>query len=308
MNRHPIVFLIAILAVAFPFGASYADLTGGVEFSRDSDDAEKVGYYTGYDHSFFGGSRAGFRVGFQELSDNVGAERFKVLELTHSLGPADPTSLSLRLRMLKGDDWSPLLASGNVTLKPGPRWYLEISGEREIVDTVSAVRLHYLLDSYGFSADYAVSEEITLVGALFDQDISDGNKRFGGIGRIVYTPQSHDWLNLQVKTRLLKSDMDGIGYFSPETLTELFFLFGAARTFAGDNWVVRVLTGPGVQWIDEHGGGKEKKPAFLMEVKLKGWFSQEFGLDGRIGYTTAQADNGSDRYLYGHVNLRHTWW
>jgi hypothetical protein len=308
VNRLPIAFLTAILAVVFTVGPSHADLTGGVEFSRDSDDADKVGYYTGYDYTFERGSRAGFRIGFQELSDTVGTERFNVLELTQLFNPAGTTSMSLELKMLNGDDWSPLLGSGNVTFKPGQMWDLEIFGEREIVDTVSAVRLQYLLDSYGFSADCTVSEEITLVGALFNQAVSDGNKRVGSIGRIVYTPQRLDWMNFQVKARVLESDFDGIGYFSPETLTELFFLFGAARTFAGDNWVVRGLTGPGVQWIDEHGGEREKKPAFLLEVKLKGWFTQEFGLDGKIGYTTARAGSGSDRYLYGHINLRHTWW
>lgn len=309
MNRTLITFLLVALMVQSAPAIVNADLTGGVEFSHDSDDADMYGVYTGYSYPFENSrsrSKIGFRVGLLTLTDPIGTERFKILELNHRSEPVERAHLNLEGRWLDGD-WSPLLYSGNFSFKPNNRWYIEVFGEREIVDSVTSVRLEYLIDTYGFSIDYAVTSEFTLVGALFDQNVSDGNERNGKIGRIVYTPRTHDWLNLQVKARIINNSFDGIGYFSPDTLSEYFFLIGAARTFAGDDWVIRGLAGPGLQKIDEHGGGSEEKPALLMEVKLKGWFTQEFGLDGRLGYTTAQKTSGSDRYFYGHVNLTHTW-
>lgn len=311
MNRFLISFLLLVTLVVHPAPALVkADLTGGIEFSHDSDNADLYGIYTGYRHPIENSrsrSKIGFQVGLLTLSDPIGKERFKVLELNHQSEPVKGAYLDLKGKWLNGDDWSPLLYSGNLGYKPDDKWYIEMFGERGIVDSVTSVRLEYLIDTYGFSIDYAVTNEFTLVGAWFNQNVSDGNDRIGKIGRVVYTPRAHDWLNLQVKARIIDSSFDGIGYFSPDRLSEYFLLIGAARTFADDDWVIRGLAGPGLQKIDEHGGGSEKKPALLMEVKLRGWFTQEFGLDGRIGYTTAQKTGGSDRYLYGHVNLVRTW-
>jgi hypothetical protein len=287
-----------------------ADLTGGIEFSHDSDDADLYGLYLGYSHPFEDSlthSRIGFRVGLLTLTDPIDTERFKVLELSHRSEPADRVRLDLKGKWFNGADWSPLLYSGNASHRPSDKWYIELFIERGIVDSVTSVQLEYLIDTYGFSLDYAVNDEFTLVGALFSQDVSDGNDRIGKVGRIVFTPHMHDWLSLQVKTRIIDSRFDGIGYFSPDTLTEYFFLVGLARPFAEDDWVIRGLIGPGRQKIEEHDGSSESKPAFLTEIKLKGWFTQEFGLDARLGYTTAQSTGGSSRYLYGHVNLTHTW-
>jgi hypothetical protein len=309
VNRTFITFLLVALMVQSAPAIVNADLTGGVEFSHDSDDADMYGVYTGYSYPFENSrsnSKIGFRVGLLTLTDPIGTERFKTLELSHRSEPVERAHLDLKGRWLNGD-WSPLLYAGNFSYKPSDKWYIEVFGERGIVDSVTSVRLEYLIDTYGFSIDYAVTNEFTLVVALFDQNVSDGNERIGKVGRIVYTPRAHDWLNLQIKTRIIDNDFGGIGYFSPDTLSEYFFLIGLARPFADDDWVIRGLIGPGLQRIDEHGGGSEEKPAFLMEAKLKGWFTQEFGLDGRVGYTTAQKTGGSDRYIYGHVNLTHTW-
>ena len=309
MNRTLITFLLATLMVLLVFAPVNADLTGGMEFSNDSDDADLYGIYMGYRHPFENSRHSsiiGFRIGRLTLTDPIGTERFKVLELSHQSEPVEGARLDFKGRWLNGD-WSPLLYSGNLGYGPSDKWYIEMFGEREIVDSVTSVRLEYLIDTYGFSTDYAVTSELTLVGALFSQRVSDGNDRIGKIGRIIYTPRAHDWLNLQVKARIVDSEFDGIGYFSPDTLTEYYFLIGSARSFAGDDWVIRGLAGPGLQKIDEHGGESEKKSAILMEVKLKGWFTQNFGFDGRVGYTTAQKTSGSDQYLYGHLNFVHTW-
>ena len=310
MIRPLITFLLVLLLAQLAPAPVSADLTGGIEFSHDSDDADLYGIYMGYRHPFQNSrsrSKIGFRAGLLTLKDPIGTERFKVLELSHQSDPAEHAHLDLKIGLLDGDDWSPSLYSGNFAYKPSDKWYIEMFGERGIIDSVTSVRLEYLIDTRGFSIDYAVTSELTLVGALFKQGISDGNDRIGKVGRVVYTPSAYDWLNLQLKTRLLDSDFDGIGYFSPATLSEYFFLIGLAQPFAGDDWIVRGLAGPGLQKIEEHGGGDENKPAILMEVKLKGWFTQEFGLDARLGYTTAQKTSGSDRYLYGHVNFTHTW-
>lgn len=303
-----IVFLAALAFHAAP-PSVHAEVTGGIEFSHDSDDADMYGVYLGYRYPLGrprSGSGIGARAGHLTFKDPNGKERFRVLEVSHVSEPMKGSHLDLTGKWLSGD-WSPWLYSGNFSYRPGDRWYIELFSERGVVDSVTSIQMEYLMDTNGFSVDYGLSDEFTLVGALFAQDITDGNRRIGTVGRVVYTPRARDWLNLQVKARLVDSEFNGIGYFSPELLSEYYFLIGAARPFADDNWVVRGLIGPGLQVIDQHNGSSETKPAFLVEGKLKGWFTPEFGMNGRLGYTNAQKTGGSDRYLYGEVNLVHMW-
>jgi len=310
VKRTLTTLMLVILAVQAAPAQIHADLIGEIEFSNDTDDADIYGFYVGYRYPFETSrlrSKIGFQVGQLSFEDPIGTKRFEVLELNHQSEPAKRTNLDLNVRWLNSNEWSPLLYSGNCAYRPNGKWYIEIFGERGVVDSVTSVQLEYLIDTYGFSLDYAATNEFTLSGSLFNQGVSDGNDRTGKSARVVYTPSEHDWLNLQIKARIIDNEFAGIGYFSPDTLTEYFFLIGLARPFAGNDWVVRGLAGPGIQKIDEYGGGSENKPTILMEVKLKGWFTQEFGLDGLLGYGTAKKSSGSDRYLYGHINFVHTW-
>ncbi|PLX86003.1 MAG: hypothetical protein C0617_02360 [Desulfuromonas sp.] len=304
MIRLSMVLLITL--VLFAQGAHAGNrVTGGVEFSSDSDDADQYGVYLGYSHRFDDSAYKpewGFRGGVLTLNDVSGSERFKVLELNHRSDLSENIHLDLKGKLYQGDDWSPALYAANLVYGPTRKWYAEVFAERGIVDSVTSARLEYTVDTYGVSADYNITDEFTVVGALFTQDFSDGNDRLGRVGRIVYTPRNHDWFNVQLKGRVLESDFNGIGYFSPDRLEEYFLLFGAAKAFGGDNWVIRGLAGPGIQVIDD-----ENKEAYWAEARLKGWFTPEFGLDTRFGCTTAQATSESYRYCFGHANLIYAW-
>ncbi len=281
-------------------------ITGGAEFSSDSDGADQVFLSLGYDHRFEDRTftpELGFRTGELTLTDAVGTERFEILELSHRSDLLKSLHLDLKGRLYRGNDWSPLLYAANLVCGPVRSWTLEAYAERGIVDSVTASRLEYTVNTYGLAADYNLSDEVTVVGALFLQNFSDGNDRLGRVGRIVYTPRRHDWFNLQLKGRVLESDFDGSGYFSPDRLEEYFLLFGASRAFGDDNWVAKGLAGPGMQTIN----GDENKAAYWVEARLKGWFSPEFGLDTRLGCTTAQETSASYRYCFGHANLIYAW-
>ncbi len=304
MSRLAFAFLLALfLAAPGPAGAT-DEISGAVEFSYDRDDARQYGIYAGYRHAFEDTPTSlGLKAGTLTLKDPAGSERFQVLEVQNRSRPFPWARLDVRARLLDGDDWSPFLYALTASGGWRERWNYEVFGERGIVDTVPSVRLEYLIDTWGFSVDYAATDEITLVGALFTQGISDGNDRFGTIGRIVFTPGKVDWLNLQVKARVLTSEFDGTGYFSPERMSEVFVLAGVARAFAGDNWIIRGLGGPGIQRVEDHDGTGESKTAYLLEGRLKGWFTPEFGLEASFGCTTAQQTGASSQYCYGGVQL-----
>jgi poly-beta-1,6-N-acetyl-D-glucosamine synthase len=274
------------------------------EFSVDSDREEHHGYYLGYRGTLESPrpSEYGIRAGALEIKDSSGSERFEVLRLSWDVEATPSLHLLLHGTHLGGDNWSPTLFFGSAAWTPAPKWRLEFFGERGIVDSVSGIAQKLYVDTAGVSADYLLTEEFTVVGAFFHQRISDGNERLGGLGRFVYTPKHLAWFNVQLYGRKLDSDFDGIGYFSPDRLEEVFLLAGAARSFSKDNWVIRGQLGPGMQFIEG-----ESKKALRAEGALRGWFTPSFGLESRIGYTNARQAREAYSYWWGGGSLVYAW-
>lgn len=296
--------LLPLLVPTVAYTSAPNRLTAEYEFSVDSDREEHHGFYLGYRRALETPrpSQVGMRAGTLGIKDPTGSERFETLRLSWEVEAAPSLSLLVQGTLLSGDDWSPILFNGSAVWTPAPRWRLEFFGERGIVDSVGGIAQRLTIDTVGLSADYHLTKEFTLVGSFFHQRISDGNERLGGVARFIYAPARFDWFNLQLYGRKVDSDFDGIGYFSPDRMEEVFLLAGAARPFAGDNWVIRGQLGPGMQFIDG-----ESKQAFRAEGTLRGWFTPRFGLESRVGYTNARQARDAYSYWWGGASLIYAW-
>lgn len=246
------------------------------------------------------GSSAGFRAGRWRIDDSAGREDFNMLRIYYDSGDTRSWRARAGLVQLFGEG-SPTLADAILNWS-NDRWYVEGGAQRELIDTVTAVRLHNLVDTWSISADYRIASEWTAVGALYTQSISDGNHRFGQVARLVYSPERYEGLTLQGRVRHVDSDFNGIGYFSPDRLLESMLLAGYRRPLFDDNWVAGAQAGIGRQTIDS----EIHHTLYLAELSLRGWFTERLGLDGRAmcsnagGSATGQGDSG---YRYCAVNL-----
>ena len=307
MIRALLLLLLLMLSFRSP---SYADrIFTEVDGSRDSDDASSLGVYSGYRHSFRGLGRAEieFSGGRRTYAEPGERERFNVGRLKLDSRPNRNWRMQLGCEFLNGDDWSPTLPVAFVSNRLNDDWYVEFSAERTVVDSVSAVRRHTSVDSYVASADYRVNDRLTLAGAYVSQYFSDGNRKRGGIGRIIFSPEQLPGANLQIKGRSLRSERDSADYFSPQALTEGFLLFGYATPFADDNWVVKLLAGPGVQRIESFNAESRNKSGYHGEISLRGWFNDHIQLVSRIGCTSANDTQDAYSYCFGKMNLAYAW-
>mgnify|MGYP001408552893 CR=1 FL=1 len=318
--KRPVLGICGLLLVSLTAHADRVYLEGHA--TTDSDDA---GHYR-----LFGGYRMEIpELGKLELDGAAGTRHYRE-EITDSAAPSGNRTTteresfeaarlklhgeatrswrySMRLEQLLGDDWDVLLGAATVAARPHADWYLELFAERELVDTVRAIRRHIRVDTYGLSLDYQLHPSWLLVGGLFEQDFSDGNRRLGTVERLIYSPQKIEWLHIQLKGKQLNADRDSDTYFSPERLQEYFLLIGAATPFADDNWVIRLLGGPGVQIIEPFASEREEKEAYLAELKLRGWFTDNITLESRLGCSSAVASTDSYSYCYGHLHLGYAW-
>ncbi len=294
------MFLCAALATGV---AEAARVVVDQLYVNDSDGMWQYRLLAGTEHRVevpLAGSSAGFRAGRWRIDDQAGREDFDMLRLYFDSGETRSWRARAGLAQLSGEG-SPTLPDATLNWTGG-KWYVEGGAQRELIDTVTAIRLHTLVDTWSISADYRIAPEWTAIGALYTQSITDGNRRFGQVARLVYSPARYEGLTLQGRVRHVDSDFNGIGYFSPDRLLESMLLAGYRRPLLDDNWVAGAQAGIGRQTIDS----EIDNSLYLTELSLRGWFTERLGLDGRAlcsnagGSATGQGDSG---YRYCSVNL-----
>jgi hypothetical protein len=198
-----------------------------------------------------------------------------------------------------------VLGGATLAHDTGP-WHLELYGDRELVDSVPAIQRERRSDSVGASADYRFTPAFTAVVAGYHQSINDGNDRNGGILRLIYQPESWHGFGLQTRSRYVKSDFDGIGYFSPPVLEEHLLLAGYTHVTKDEKWVFSLLGGAGRQRLRDAAGDTTRNDLYSAEAKLRGWFNESWGMEGRAGCSnTGGPNNGvpDNNYRYCSATL-----
>jgi hypothetical protein len=251
------------------------------------------------DRPLAGGS-AGIRIGRWRIDDNEGREDFDMLSLRYDSGDQRAWRTKAGLSQLSGEG-SPTLGDVIVDWNGG-RWQIEGSAQRELVDTVTAIRLHYLIDTWSLSAEYRFNPRWTAVGAVYTQSVTDGNARSGQVGRLIYSPERLEGFTLEGYLRHVDSDFNGIGYFSPGHLRETLLIAGYRRSVLGEHWIAGARLGAGRREIDRD----IDNTLYLAELSLRGWFTDRFGLDGKVACSSAGGSaisQGESGYRYCTANL-----
>lgn len=304
------LFIIVVLVFVVFSGPArsqrlFTEMTG----SRDSDDETYFRLLAGYRRTIVpeGKSELEIAGGVRSYSGHGETRDFDVARLGWSSRTERGLKLRLNWEFLRGKDWEPHLPSTFLSYRVNPKWYFEFSASRDVVDSVRAVNNRISFDSYVASADYRVSDRWTLVGAWIDQRFSEDNRKHGGLGRIIFSPEEWTGFHVELKGRYIAADQDSPYYFSPETLQEEFLLFGYATPFADDDWVVKVIGGPGIQHINPFTGPSRDKDAYFAEVSLRGWFRERIQLESRLGCTSANETTEAYRYCFGKLHLGYAW-
>ncbi len=279
-------------------------------FAEDSDGAFQHSLTALYEHrrdeGLFGGG-----AGYWRFTESDDALDFRLIELRYN-GPARQGQAFVRARWLDGAQWDPLLLNAAWRRSVSERWYVELFGERELIDSLAGLRRELLSTGAGLSADYRVNDQVTLVGALFGQRISDGNRRLGGVFRVIYYPPWIEGLHLQTRSTVLRSSFDGVGYFGPVRRQEHLLLLGYGRAIFDERFSIRLLAGPGRQRLRNAFGDRTHNTLFHAELRLRGWFSDHYGLElSSICTNTGGPNDGfpaSDyRYCSGQLTLIGSW-
>lgn len=289
---------IMILIASQAYAVQYR-LNSEFSFIEDTDYEKQRLFALGADAIFDRKSddRVAVKAGTHTFTHRGDDEDFDLLSASGGKSFGRNVRLEGNVAFYHSPDWSPVLYGGSLIAAPGP-FRFELSGSRELVDSLTAVRNHYLVHTAGISADYSITDEITIVGAYFHQHITDGNDRDGEIGKIIYSPGRYEWLKLAASIKHLEGEFIGIGYYSPTELTEYMGIVTLVRSFFNDRFSGRVNGGLG-QRHDDDG----TKLAALVNGRLRGWFNDSFGIDASVGYANDSGSFGQYARYYLSVVL-----
>ncbi|MGB0212264.1 hypothetical protein [Algiphilus sp.] len=247
-------------------------------------------------------------LGYWHLHEPGDSTAFGLARVGVEHRPDTATRLRARATQLSGSRWSPLLGEALLTHDFRAPLYLELSASRGIIDTLAAIDRRWDLRSTGVSLDLGPWRGITLVGGYTRQWLGDDNRRGIAVGRLLIEPTADQRWLVELRSRLLRSDFDAAGYFSPRRMDEHLLLGTYRRPVLGDRWYVSIELGGGTQRVNRG----EQKALYHAELVWRGWFNDHVGLESRAacmnsgGLDAGPAGDGY-RYCQGTVTLKGSW-
>jgi len=171
------------------------------------------------------------------------------------------------------------------------KWYLEASSERDLVGA-RALEMNLVSNYYGLSLDYSPIKQLTLVGGLQYNYITDYNKRWFYLSRVVYTLKNEK-VYFDLRTKNMMGGEWSPYYFSPEDISQKQIGFGFNETFLNEKFIFKSYIGGGIQTID-------KESMYLLAADFK--LSTQ--LLKRLKGETIFGIRNFNKYIYSFGNLK----
>ena len=299
-----LIALVVLLAFAYftPSEAVVYRLNSEFQFIADSDSEKQyiVGLGGEAIYNKETDTKASLLIGTHTFR-NEGTKNFEFLSLKGSTILQKDLRIEGRLSLYSGTSWNPILFGGTLSYKPTAKVYLEASYDRELVDTLKAVKAKDWVDTSSFSVDYELMRELIVVGTYYHQHFKDHNDKDGLVGKLVYTPQKYSWLNLSGYYKRVSSEFKSRLYFSPDKNEEVVATVQIKKAIINDNYIGRLKVGFGHQWIKDSGNHTDKSLS-LVEGGIKGWFNDHWGIDIYAGYTNYRKYGNYSRF-YSFLSL-----
>lgn len=223
------------------------------------------------------------RIGHRRLTSPTGGESFEYLGFEGQRPLTGNAGLRGSLDLNRGSNWSPVLGSLSANWLPAKAWRFEATAERDMVDTVLAVRDQTRFDTGSLSVDWNLTSTVTAVAAGGYSSFSDGNDRLKRSARLIWSPAQWQWFNVQLRAQRADSDAVGLGYFNPRRLEQYEAKLRFAGAPFGDQWLLSLLAGVGEQRIDS----ENPTGTYSLEARARGWINPHYGIESRAICTNA---------------------
>ena len=225
---------------------------------------------------------------------NDGAQAAKVNDLDGGLEARIGRDQRLGLRLGAGQrgGWSFLQGRAGWEYRPTDRFGLNASAERAPIYTPAALDRHVLYDTYTLGVSLRPGAHWYVLPAAYHQNFSDGNRRDGGVLRVILSPYdlpgTASALGAEFYGRVFRSTLPGggLGYFNPAHYDEAQLSLIAIHRLAAD-WRLRAQAGLGSQTADGTSAG-----TYALELTLQGRLPGNGRLSARLGRSNVASVSG----------------
>ena len=246
MYKYLVACIISII-VAVPGQAVQPEYKG--YFSQDNDNTIVQKHLLSLSRETGAASSVGIVAGLGRYSELLRTENTYSFQGRFKVEPAEYWSLAVQGGVLRyGSASLPLFSAAGVYEVPHAV-RVEINAEHDVVDTLACLDDHTMASMLGAYADVPLLEHFLLVGGGDVRAFSNGNNRFGLLGKaIVELPV--DGLTLQVWHRQFRNSSENtVGYFNPATINfQRYVLSLKKRIYSALR--VTVIGGPGSQQVN----------------------------------------------------------
>jgi len=171
------------------------------------------------------------------------------------------------------------------------KWYFEASSERDLVGA-RAIEMDLVSNYYGLSLDYSPIKRLTLVGGVQYNYISDDNRRWFYLSRVVYSLKNEKMF-FDFRTKNMVGGIWSPYYFSPEDISQKQIGFGINQPLLNDKIMFKTYIGGGIQTID-------KESMYLLTADFK----VTTQLLKRLNSETSLGFRNFNKYIYSFGNIK----
>lgn len=294
-----IILLLILLSVTVH---SQNKVFTDIAVDSDNEGTNTYKYYLGYNRSVLDNLQLGVMTGNRHYIDPEINNSYNDLRLNANYSIFDNVSIIGNVSFLFSNEWNPIFYDGLISYTPNELFYFEAYIEHESVGTAETNNQKYISTYSGFSIDYKLFSDLTLVAGFSYNEISNNTNRLYQVYRLVYTLPTVEWIYLDFKTKLMTGGDYDPYYFSPNSLSEYNFGFGLRGELGSPNYYARFYSGGGVQRVES-----DMKALFMTNLRIGADFTPELSGELILGATNSQNDTyGSFWYEYLKLNISYS--
>jgi len=181
---------------------------GSYLMSHDSDYADTHEMSIGYKSLYYHKQYAGVSTGYMIFKEADYEDKFPFVNLTGRYNFTDNYYIEGNIRVWNGDNWNPITGNLSAVGQKEDLGRVEFFVEKSIIDSHAGIDGKLTGTAAGCSIDYFITDELTAVGVIYTQHVTDGNNVLGQVGQLIYSPKWLEGAYIKGQGKWRKSDFD----------------------------------------------------------------------------------------------------
>jgi hypothetical protein len=295
-----ILTAISLMCASLAFAELYPEFEG--YYTKDSDNMTEAQNVLSVNDLIGKKTAVGLLAGFSNYTDPTRSEFTRSYQLRYTNAALSRWSVTAQAGMLEYLKTSMSVYSGNAVYEHPGGFRLETTIDKSLLDTFAAFDNDISVTTLSSTADFLLTNKITLIAGADSRSFSDGNERLGLIAKgILMLPI--EGLSLQVWHRQFRdTKLDPGGYFNPVTINFQRYLLSYRKGLI-KHIRLSIKAGPGTQQVNDD----QRTNTVYLEAGLEKNIRAGLSFSASYIYTDSYIDNSLLSYKINILSCKFTY-